>query len=218
MNNLGFAMQSDSFVSPAMYAPMDGLPHSVAFAISARQELLWSNAAFAALAGHKPSSGASLLGMFPASITRQLEAVSHDGAAQPTSFVQMVRGRRSYVRTWPLDPAAFGTRGLFVMIEPALLRTPTEQTFPLVVASDLGELESLSRRELEVLWFTAAGLSAAETAETLSRSVRTVENHIASVHNKLGVSRRAELTRFAVEHGVLAFTREEWARIVEQAA
>lgn len=218
MNNLGFAMQSDSFVSPAMYAPLDGLPHSAAFAISARQELLWSNAAFAAFVGQKPAAGAPLLGMFPASITRQLEAVSHDGAAQPTSFVQMVRGRRSYVRTWPLDPAAFGTRGLFVMIEPALLRTPTEQTFPLVVASDLGELESLSRRELEVLWFTAAGLSAAETAETLSRSVRTVENHIASVHNKLGVSRRAELTRFAVEHGVLAFTREEWARIVEQAA
>ncbi len=128
------------------------------------------------------------------------------------------RALRSYVRTWPLDPAAFGTRGLFVMIEPALLRTPSEQTFPLVVASDLGELEPLSRRELEVLWFTAAGLSAAETAETLSRSVRTVENHIASVHNKLGVSRRAELTRFAVEHGVLAFTREEWAKIVEQAA
>jgi DNA-binding CsgD family transcriptional regulator len=218
MNNLGYAMQSDSFVSPAMYAPLDGLPHSAAFAISTRQELLWSNAAFASLVGQKPAMGSSLLGMFPVAVTRQLESALLGGITEPASVVQMVRGRRSYVRTWPLDPAAFGTRGLFVMIEPALLRTPSEQTFPLVVASDLGELEPLSRRELEVLWFTAAGLSAAETAETLSRSVRTVENHIASVHNKLGVSRRAELTRFAVEHGVLAFTREEWAKIVEQAA
>lgn len=205
-------------LSPAAYAPFDGMPHAAALAISMRQELLWSNVAFADLVGTKPATGASLLSLFPISVTRPLEAITQRTSSENTCLVQMVRGRRSYVRTWPLDPAAFGVRGLFVLIEPAILRTPSERACPLVDAADLGELEPLSPRELEVLWFTAAGLSAAETAQTLSRSVRTVENHIASVHNKLGVSRRAELTRFAIEHGVLAFTREEWAKIVEQAA
>jgi len=211
-------MYTNPKISPADFMPFDDMPHVVAFAISTREEVLWSNHAFTVLAGNKPAANAGLTGFFSSAVTKQLEAILNTNADAMHGFVQVVRGRRSYVRTWPLDPGAFGKPGLFVLIEPAILRPADEHAFPLVPAADLGEFESLSRRELEVLWYTAAGFSASETAQKLSRSVRTVENHIASVHNKLGVSRRAELTRFAVERGILAFSSEEWTRIIQHAA
>jgi DNA-binding NarL/FixJ family response regulator len=51
----------------------------------------------------------------------------------------------------------------------------------------------LSRREREVASLVAAGLSSRAVAEQLYLSVRTVENHLARVYDKLGVSSRAEL-------------------------
>lgn len=213
-----FILQTHASMSPAWYAPLDGVPFVAAAAISKRLEVLWCNDAFASIAGQRPLPKAPLIGCLPVSVVRPIEGLMQHHELRPGGFVQMVRGRRSYVRAWPLDTEAFGAGGIFLVIEPAVLQGDVEPAFPFVEIPDLGDLDALSPRELEVLWYTAAGLSAAETAEKLSRSVRTVENHIASVHHKLGVSRRAELTRLAVERGVLAFTREEWGRIVEQAA
>ena len=58
----------------------------------------------------------------------------------------------------------------------------------------------LSAREVEVLQLVAEGLSSAEVAERLVLSPRTVEQHLRSIYNKLGVSSRAAATRFAVLH------------------
>jgi DNA-binding CsgD family transcriptional regulator len=60
----------------------------------------------------------------------------------------------------------------------------------------------LSVREVEVLRLVAEGLSSAEVAGRLVLSPRTVEQHLRSIYNKLGVSSRAAATRFAVEHGL----------------
>ena len=51
----------------------------------------------------------------------------------------------------------------------------------------------LTRREREVASLVARGLSSKVVAERLVLSVRTVENHLAHVYAKLGVSSRAEL-------------------------
>lgn len=51
----------------------------------------------------------------------------------------------------------------------------------------------LSSREIEVAALAAAGLSNREIAGRLSVSVRTAENHLQRVYEKLGVARRAEL-------------------------
>src|SRR5207302_1481723 len=48
----------------------------------------------------------------------------------------------------------------------------------------------LSSREVEVLRLVAAGLTNAEVAERLYLSPRTVEQHLRSIFNKLGVSSR----------------------------
>jgi ATP/maltotriose-dependent transcriptional regulator MalT len=51
----------------------------------------------------------------------------------------------------------------------------------------------LSSREIEVAGLAAAGVPNREIAVRLSVSVRTVENHLQHVYEKLGVARRAEL-------------------------
>ena len=51
----------------------------------------------------------------------------------------------------------------------------------------------LSAREIEVAALAAAGLANKEIAARLTVSVRTVENHLQRVYEKLGVARRADL-------------------------
>ena len=58
----------------------------------------------------------------------------------------------------------------------------------------------LSAREVEVLRLVAQGLSNAQVAERLHLSPRTVDQHLRSIYNKLGVSSRSAATRFALEH------------------
>jgi predicted ATPase/DNA-binding CsgD family transcriptional regulator len=60
----------------------------------------------------------------------------------------------------------------------------------------------LSARELDVLRLVAQGLSDAQVAERLVLSPRTVNAHLTSIYNKLGVNSRSAATRYAVEHGL----------------
>ena len=61
----------------------------------------------------------------------------------------------------------------------------------------------LSAREVEVLRLVAQGLTNAEVAKELFISSRTVNRHLNSVYQKLGVSSRAAATRFVLEHNLL---------------
>jgi predicted ATPase/DNA-binding CsgD family transcriptional regulator len=58
----------------------------------------------------------------------------------------------------------------------------------------------LTAREVQVLRLVAEGLTDAQVAEQLVMSVRTVNSHVTSIYNKLGVNSRAAATRFAVEN------------------
>ena len=53
----------------------------------------------------------------------------------------------------------------------------------------------LSSREIEVAALASGGLANKEIASRLSVSVRTVENHLQRVYEKLGVARRADLAQ-----------------------
>jgi two-component system response regulator NreC len=66
-----------------------------------------------------------------------------------------------------------------------------------------GGPDELSDRELEVLKQIALGHTNAEIAELLSLSVRTVESHRAHIQRKLGLGKRSELVRYALEHDLL---------------
>ena len=65
------------------------------------------------------------------------------------------------------------------------------------------EADPLSEREREVLRLLALGHTNQEIAETLYISVRTAESHRAHIMQKLGLSTRAELVRYALSHGLL---------------
>jgi LuxR family maltose regulon positive regulatory protein len=60
-------------------------------------------------------------------------------------------------------------------------------------------VETLSRREQEVLRLIAAGLSNPEIAETLTISINTVKKHITNIYGKLGVTNRVEAVTTAQE-------------------
>ena len=64
-------------------------------------------------------------------------------------------------------------------------------------------LAALSDREGEVLRHLADGLTDREIAERLGISPRTVETHVGSVLNKLGVKNRAQASRRYLESGDL---------------
>ena len=63
-------------------------------------------------------------------------------------------------------------------------------------------LDSLTRREREVLLLVADGLTNREIGEKLDISPRTVETHRERVMGKLRIRTVAGLTRFVVEHGL----------------
>jgi two-component system, NarL family, response regulator NreC len=66
-----------------------------------------------------------------------------------------------------------------------------------------GNPDDLSAREVEVLRLIALGHTNAEIGEQLFLSIRTVETHRAHVQQKLRRSTRAELVRYAIDHGLL---------------
>jgi two-component system response regulator NreC len=66
-----------------------------------------------------------------------------------------------------------------------------------------GWREALSPREREVLMLVGQGLSNKAIAEKLVISLSTVQTHVAHVADKLGLTGRAELVRYAVRHGLV---------------
>jgi DNA-binding NarL/FixJ family response regulator len=62
--------------------------------------------------------------------------------------------------------------------------------------------EGLSAREREVLQLVARGLSYKDIGEQLFISPKTVENHTRNILDKLHLSRKNELMRYALEHGI----------------
>lgn len=63
-------------------------------------------------------------------------------------------------------------------------------------------LETLSRREQQVLELVAAGKSSVEVGKLLSLSPKTVETYRSRVMEKLGLDDLFALVRFAIRHGL----------------
>src|ERR1022692_925762 len=61
----------------------------------------------------------------------------------------------------------------------------------------------LSAREVDVLGLIALGHTNSEIAGVLYLSVRTVETHRSHIQQKLGLSSRSELVRYALERGLV---------------
>jgi two-component system response regulator NreC len=73
----------------------------------------------------------------------------------------------------------------------------------LAAGDDARQADELSERERDVLRLIALGHTNAEVAEQLYISIRTVESHRAHIQQKLRLSSRAELVRYALERGLV---------------
>ena len=101
-------------------------------------------------------------------------------------------------------------------------RHPWQKPFDEVVLSFLDELEEqappgsagssgvaaaetipLSPREIEVLRLIANGSTNAEIAESLIIAPGTVARHVTNILNKTALRNRVELTRYAVQYGLI---------------
>jgi two-component system response regulator NreC len=67
---------------------------------------------------------------------------------------------------------------------------------------DIGEV--LSDREREVVKLTAEGYTAQQGGELLSLSPKTIETYRHRAMQKLGLTNRAELVRYALRAGLLS--------------
>jgi DNA-binding CsgD family transcriptional regulator len=61
---------------------------------------------------------------------------------------------------------------------------------------------SLTSREREVVQLLAEGKTSKETASCLNLSIRTVEAHRRQIMRKLGMNSVAQLTKYAIRHGL----------------
>lgn len=91
-----------------------------------------------------------------------------------------------------------------VFLSPAVTKSLMKIIF---AASGEGEsyLKILTDREKEVLKMAAAGQTNRQMAQTLFLSIRTVEKYRQAVMDKLGLSKREELTKFALRKGLIDF-------------
>ena len=63
----------------------------------------------------------------------------------------------------------------------------------------------LTEREVEVVALLARGLQTKQVAHALGISVKTADRHVQNSYRKIGVSTRAAVAVFAMEHGLTAW-------------
>jgi DNA-binding CsgD family transcriptional regulator len=209
-------------MSPKDFAPFDYVPGLLALARDAKMVQLWCNGEYAKLHNTTPEAmaGKSLFDILPREHAEEraslMKPTLESGVV--TEYYQLWRGARWLTRCFSLDPQAFGTPGLFVILARMAPEThpDDDDTRPMVVSPEYGELGVLSRRELEVLYLLAIGLDAPEIGKKLFRSPHTINDHIKAIHQKLKIDSRAQLVKLAVARGLLGFDHEEWLQIAAQ--
>lgn len=187
--------------------------------------LRWCDASYAAMCGLTPEDiiGTTMHDLLPAPAAREREALMRRviETGDAASVVQFGGDKRLMCRLLPIDAESFGYSGVLCMITDGPLTNDGRgepDTTILVRTPCLGDLAVLTKAELRTLFDIACGRSNQDTADRQFRSVRTIENHVESIHKKLGTSTRSALVRYATERGVHGFTAEEWDEIVAASA
>lgn len=86
-------------------------------------------------------------------------------------------------------------------IQPSLLPTLNSRLINRDIDKD--KLESLTKRELEILTQVAGGMFNKEIAINLNISERTVKNHISNIFKKIDVSDRTQAAVFAIKNNIV---------------
>ncbi|HET7054279.1 MAG TPA: response regulator transcription factor [Solirubrobacterales bacterium] len=132
--------------------------------------------------------------------------------APQTQIVLLTMERDLTLARKALDDGALGylfkDAAHLELIEAVRAAADGRQYLPAAVAAGLAkgpkeDRQPLSPRETEVLRLMALGHTNREIGEQLELSVRTVETHRSHIQQKLGLSSRPELTRYALDHRLI---------------
>ncbi len=160
-----------------------------------------------------------LAGLCPTPLASEMADVANEACASsaPVDLVGMIAGawRRISFR-----PVRFENTRCVMMacsVDAPPVDAPRDHR-PIRRAAhdDLGALAELTARELEVIRLIALGLSTTQVAQTLSRSIKTIDGHLLSVRAKLGQLTRTELARLAIDAGLTRIDADEVRRVARQ--
>lgn len=180
----------------------------------------WCNDAYAQLAKstHDEVIGSRLTDIMPEQAARDREAsyILALSSKKPVRSIQFSADDRMLSILFPIDEQAFGYKGVLCLIQeaPEITEMDPSEIDVMVQSPVLDRLAALSTAELRVLYHLACGRSTLEISKQLFRSTKTIENHIASIHNKIGSKSRGELVQFASGRGLKKYTPEEWEAII----
>ena len=173
-------------------------------------------------AGDLASAGEAVAGASPRVLVLDMnlpdglavDALADLRASSPgTEIVLLTMERDLTLARRALDGGALGylfkDAAHLELIEAVRAAAAGRRYVPAAVAAGLakgdrnGERQPLSPRETEVLRLMALGHTNREIGEQLDLSIRTVETHRAHIQQKLGLGTRPELTRYALDHGLI---------------
>jgi len=89
-----------------------------------------------------------------------------------------------------------------VYVHPSMTRILLEERRAAEAPPRRSNPEAVTTREIDIVKLITRGYTNRQMADELGLSVRTVESHRANIMGKLGLTSRAELVRWAVEHKV----------------
>lgn len=199
---LGAALASDPMSGVALFEPGGNV--------------LWANPQLSKMfrgpdASPAQSIGRRLKEIYPEVFANEVVSVIDQCAAtgKPALMRTIWRGEQLYTWMQPFRPE--NANGVQVLAISRKVRGDenARDLFPMVEFEkfdtkviDLGPLDVLSTRELEVLSLLGQGLSAAEIATALHRSVKTINTHRESIGKKLKIDDRVKLAVIAQRAGL----------------
>ncbi len=167
---------------------------------------IWANTRSKILYLGKPDvdvTGKTLFDLFPAEWCRERINLMHElnETGQPAVLRHIRRGQALLVTYHHMPTPEDEPQRYLVMIAESDGRDemliPSNYMRFETGLMNLGPLDTLSRRELEVLALISQGLTTEQIAKDISRSVKTIEAHRSSIARKLGLKNRVQLAEIA---------------------
>jgi len=150
--------------------------------------------------------GRNLVEILPSGLGAERAAIAGEAlqTAQSICLEGMVRGRLISAVYRPLGLTLDGVACVLLVLRTSPGTVSATVTTRQAVHQDHGALAKLTAREIEILRHIGLGLSTADIAKRLDRSVKTVEWHRVALGEKLGVNNRVELARIVIAAGLVS--------------
>ncbi|HEX6479459.1 MAG TPA: LuxR C-terminal-related transcriptional regulator, partial [Ktedonobacteraceae bacterium] len=128
-----------------------------------------------------------------------LSAVERDPYNRAVTAARTQPGEQAFAAAWS-EGRTMSPEQVLAARGQVTLPSPGELPSSPATASPPPYPDGLTAREVEVLRVVAQGLTNEQVAQRLVISPRTVDTHLTSIYNKIGVSSRSAATRYAIEH------------------